>query len=181
MEAAESARALSAVDGAVRSTPDRHAPVTSYDLALLLHLVGAIGFFSGLAIAAAAHLAALRRDRPGEIAAVLALARTGVLVVGAATAVVLGSGLWLVSETGRSLRDGWIALSLALLVVAGVLGALGGRKAKRARLLAGRRAVEPRPDPAIQALLRDRVSLAANVGAAAAALGVLLLMVWRPG
>lgn len=94
---------------------------------------------------------------------------------------VLVSGLWLIEETGHSLGDGWLALSLVLLVVAGALGAVGGRKAKRARLLAERQAGDAHADPAIRLLLRDRVSLAANAAAAAAALGVLVLMVWRPG
>jgi uncharacterized membrane protein len=155
--------------------------VTSYDLALLLHLVAVIGFFAGMALAAAAQVAAGARRRPGEIAAVLALARMGVLLVGAATLLVFVSGLWLIEETGRSLGDGWMALSLVLLAVAGLLGAIGGRKPKRARLLAERQAVDTPPDPAIGALLRDRLSLAANALAAAAAFAILVLMVWRPG
>ena len=104
--------------------------MTSYDLALLLHLVAVIGFFAGMALAAAAQLGAWRRSRPGEIAAVLSLARTGVLLVGAGALLVLVSGLWLIEETGRSLGDGWIALSLALLAVAGLLGAIGGAQAE---------------------------------------------------
>ena len=154
--------------------------MTSYDLALLLHLAGAIGFFAGMALAAAAQVAAWARSRPGEIAAVLSLARTGVILVGASTLLVLISGLWLIEETGRSLGDGWIALSLVLLAVAGLLGAIGGRKPKRARLLAERQGADARPDPAIAALLRDRASLAANALAAACAFAILVLMVWRP-
>lgn len=155
--------------------------MTPYDAALLLHLLGVIGFFSGIAIAGAAQLAALRRERPGEIAAVLGLARTGVLLVGAGTALVLVSGLWLIEETGHSVGDGWVLLSLALLVVAGVLGAVGGGKAKRARRLAEQQGDVASADPAVAALLRDRVSLAANALATIAALAILVLMVWRPG
>jgi Predicted integral membrane protein (DUF2269) len=72
-------------------------------------------FFAGIALAAAAHFSARRLGRPGEIAAVLGLPRTGVIVVGAGTVLVLVSGLWLIEETGRSLGDGWIAGSLGLL------------------------------------------------------------------
>jgi uncharacterized membrane protein len=88
--------------------------------------------------------------------------------------------LWLIEETGRGLGDDWIALSPALLAVAGLLGAIGGRKPKRARLLAEGQAADALPDPAITALLRDRSSLAANILAAACALAILVLMVWRP-
>lgn len=154
--------------------------MTSYDYALLFHLVAVIGFFAGVAVAAAAQLGALHRDRPGEIAAVLGLARTGVIVVGLATALVLATGLWLIEETGHSLGDGWIALSLLLLVVAGLLGAVGGRKPKEARRLAESQPPDSAPDPAIRTLLSDRLALAANVLAAVAAFAILLLMVWRP-
>jgi uncharacterized membrane protein len=159
--------------------------VTTYEVALLFHLVAVIGFFSGVAVAAAAQLGAVRRQRPGEIAAVLGLARTGVLVVGVATLLVLATGLWLIEETGHSLGDGWLSLSLLLLVVAGALGAVGGRKPKQARKLAERQAAAGRgdslpPDPAIRTLLLDPVSLLANLLSAAAAVAILVLMVWRP-
>ena len=154
--------------------------MTSYDYALLLHLVAVIGFFAGVAVAAAAQLGAVRRERPGEIAAVLGLARAGVIVVGLATALVLATGLWLIEETGHSLGDGWIALSLLLLVAAGVLGAVGGRKPKEARRLAESHSPDSAPDPAIRALLSDRLSLAANALSAVAAFAILVLMVWRP-
>jgi len=152
--------------------------MTNYDWALLLHLVAVIAFFSGMAIATAAQVGAWRRERSGEVAAVLALARLGVLVVAVGLVLVLVSGLWLVEETRRSLGDGWISTSLLLLVVSLLLGAVGGRKAKLARRLAERQASEAPVGPEVQALLRDRAALAANVLAAAATLAVLVLMVW---
>jgi uncharacterized membrane protein len=155
--------------------------VTSYDYALLLHLVAVIGFFAGVAVAGAAQLGALRLERPGEVAAVLRLARSGVLLVGLAAILLLVSGLWLIEETGHSLGDGWIAVSLLLLVVSAALGALGGRKPKRARKLAERASTDDPPDPEIRALLRDRGALVANALAFAAAFAILVLMVWRPG
>ncbi len=154
--------------------------MTSYDWALLLHVLGVVGFFSGMAIATAAQLGAWRRERAGEVAAVLALARVGVLVVVAGLALVVASGLWLVDETGRSVDDAWITVSLLLLLVSVLLGAVGGRKAKAARRLAEAQAPEARVDALVQTLLRDRAALAANLLAAAAALGILVLMVWRP-
>ena len=110
--------------------------MTEYDWALLLHLTAVICFFSGMAIATAAQLGAWCRERSGDVAAVLSLARIGVLVVAVGLVLVLASGLWLVDETRRSLGDGWIATSLLLLLVSLLLGAVGGRKAKLARRLA---------------------------------------------
>lgn len=154
--------------------------MTSYDWALLLHLLAVIGFFSGFAVATAAQLGAWRREQAGEVAAVLTVARTGVLLVAAGLVLILVSGLWLIEETNRSLGDGWIAVSLLLLLVSLLLGAVGGRRARKARMLAASAPPDAPPDPAVFALLRDRASLAANVLATAAALGILVLMVWRP-
>lgn len=155
--------------------------MTSYDYALLLHLVAVIGFFAGVAVAAAAQLGAWRLERPGEVAAVLRLARSGVLLVGLAAILLLVSGLWLIEETGHSLGDGWIAVSLLLLVLSAALGAIGGPKPKRARKLAERASADAPLDPEIRALLRDRGALVANALAFAAAFAILVLMVWRPG
>jgi uncharacterized membrane protein len=154
--------------------------MTEYEWVLLLHLAAVICFFSGMAIATAAQVGAWRRERSGEVAAVLSLARVGVLVVGVGLVLVVGSGLWLVDETRRSLDDGWISASLLLLVVSLLFGAVGGRKAKLARRLAESQAPDAPVGREVRALLRDRAALAANVIAAAAALGILVLMVWRP-
>ena len=154
--------------------------MTEYDWALLLHLAAVICFVSGMAIATAAQLGAWRRERTGDVAAVLPLGRIGVLVVAVGLVLVLASGLWLVDETGRSLEDGWISASLLLLLVSLLLGAVGGRKAKLARRLAESQAPDASVGPELGTLLRDRASLAANVLAAAAALAILVVMVWRP-
>jgi hypothetical protein len=143
------------------------------DVAVLLHLAGAIAFFSGMAVAAAAQLAGSRRTVPGEVAAALSVARTGVALVGAGFVVLVASGPWLLELTPASAGDGWVAASGALLLAAAVLGAVGGRAPKRARLLA-----EAGEDS--RALLRDRRSLAANAAAAAAMVAILVLMVWQP-
>jgi hypothetical protein len=57
--------------------------VTDREWALLFHLVGLVLLFSGLTLAAAALAAARRREHPGEIAALLGLTRSGVVLVAA--------------------------------------------------------------------------------------------------
>jgi uncharacterized membrane protein len=152
-----------------------------YRLALFFHLVGAILFFSGLAVAAVAQAGARRRTRPAEIAALLATARVGVIIVGLGFLLVLGFGFWLVDLTGYGL-DGWVLASLGLLGFAIVAGAAGGQAPKRARKVAA--ALELRGDrmsPELAALLRDRRSALLNQAAAVAAIAILVLMVWKPG
>lgn len=152
-----------------------------YEWALFLHLAGAILFFAGLAVAAAGQAAARRRTRPSEVAALLGTARWGVLMVGLGAVAALAAGLWLLDLTAFGF-DGWVAASLALLAVAALAGGIGGQAPKRARLLAGRLAREgDRRSDDLERLLHDRVSDALNVLAAAAAVAILVLMVWKPG
>jgi uncharacterized membrane protein len=156
--------------------------VSHYDVALLMHLVGAIGFFAGIALAAAAMGAARRRERPSEIAAVLALARWGVVAVAVSTVLVLAFGFWLVDLAGHDLSEPWLVAALALFVFSIATGGAAGRVPRQARELAERLAAEgDRPTSEPRRLLDHRPSLVLNTLSFLAALTVLVLMVWRPG
>jgi uncharacterized membrane protein len=155
--------------------------VTVYEWALLLHLVGAIAFFAGIAVAAVAETAARRRRRPSEVAAILGTARSGVLLVALGLVLAVGAGFWLLEETVYGF-DGWIHAALALVAVALVAGAVGGQGPKRARRLAERLAgAGDQPSSELDAALRSPVAAAANAVAGLAAVGILVLMVWKPG
>jgi uncharacterized membrane protein len=107
-----------------------------------------------------------------------------VALVAAGGVVLVGSGLWLieVSNGFYSLGDGWIAGALGLLVLAFVVGAIGGQRPKRARLLAERLAAGNETSPVeLRALLDDRLSLALNYAAALLVVAALVIMVWKPG
>jgi uncharacterized membrane protein len=157
--------------------------VSAYQIALLLHIAGAIAYFAGITAAGLAFLSAARQQRPSEIAAVLALARSGVLVALAGTALLLGCAFWLVELSGSiDMGDGWVSAALALFVAAAVLGGIAGQAPKKARKLAAALAGgDDRRTPELDRLLADRPSLALNVLAALAAIAVLVLMVWQPG
>ena len=158
--------------------------MTEREWALLLHLAGVALIFSGMSVAAVAHAGARRRERAGEIAALLGLTRAGVALLAAGAFVIVGSGLWLieVSDGLFSLGDGWIAGALGLLVLAFVLGALGGQRPRRARLLAARLERQGEtPAAEVRALLDDPLSRALNYAAALAVVAALVIMVWKPG
>jgi uncharacterized membrane protein len=157
--------------------------MSEHDWALLLHLIGVVLLFSGMTVAAVADEAARRREHPSEIAALLAPARVGVVFVATGTVCILAGGFWLVgSSQAYSLGDGWIGASLALLVVAFVLGGLGGQRPKQARLLASRLAREgDAASPELRNLLDGPLSRAANYLAAVAVIAALVIMVWKPG
>ncbi len=68
---------------------------TSYDIALVLHLLGALAFVAGIVLAGVAFEAARRRQRPAEIALLLSLTRFGVLLLAIGTLLIAAFGLWL--------------------------------------------------------------------------------------
>jgi uncharacterized membrane protein len=152
-----------------------------YEWALFAHLAGAISFFAGLAVAAVGQTAARRRSRPSEVAALLGTARWGVVLVAAGLLLVLGSGFWLLDLTLYGF-DTWIVAALALLAFTIVAGGIGGQGPKRARRLAERLAREgDTASPELETLLHDRLADALNWASAAAAVAILVLMVWKPG
>jgi uncharacterized membrane protein len=152
------------------------------DLALFLHLLGAFAFVSGAALAGVVFEAARRRESAAEIALMLGLARVGALLVVLGFLLVLGFGLWLVDLGDWGYGSGWVEAAIGLLVVAMLLGALGGRTPKQARLLASRLAAERKPaSPELRRLLDDRRALALNYLSGLLVLAVLVLMVWKPG
>jgi uncharacterized membrane protein len=158
--------------------------VTEAEWALLCHLAGVILLFSGLAVAAVVLAGARRRDAPAEIAALLGLTRVGVALVAGGGLVIVASGLWLLEVYADlySLGDGWIGGALGLLVLAFVLGAIGGQRPKRARKLAAQLTREGGAHtPELRRLLDDGLSRAFNYAAAIAMIAALVLMVWRPG
>jgi hypothetical protein len=150
--------------------------------ALLLHLLGVLALTSGIVVAGAAHAVARRRDSPEAIAALLGLARIGVLLAGPGALVVVGAGAWLVHLEHLSvLHTEWLRSAVGLFVVSLALGAGGGQGPKQARLLATELAQAGRPVTAeLEPLLADRRARLLNPASAVAMLGVLVLMVYRP-
>jgi uncharacterized membrane protein len=150
------------------------------DIALFFHLLGALLFVAGLVIAGTAFEAARRRALSSEIALLLGFTRVGVLLVGIGGLLLPVFGLWLVHLGHFGYGSGWVDASIALYVVALVLGGLGGRRPKQARLLAARLAAEQAPaNVELRALLDDPVSRAANYGSLAVVLAILVLMVFK--
>jgi uncharacterized membrane protein len=156
--------------------------VSKYDWALFLHITGAFLFLGGAVIAGVFSLAALGRERPSEIAALLRRTRWGIAAVSIGVLMTLGFGLWLVDIVGYGWGDAWIVVSLVLWVVSNAFGGIGGRRDKETRLLAERLAAEgDAPSPELRARLRDPVSIALSWGSGFVALAILALMVWKPG
>jgi uncharacterized membrane protein len=151
------------------------------DVALFLHITGALVLAGGVVAAGVAFEAARRRRHPAEIALLLGLTRIGAAAIGAGTLLVLVCGLWLVHLDHLGLGTRWVTAALVLVAMMIVLGALGGRRPRQARRLATDLAGRGEPATAeLRSLLDDPASRVANYLAAACIPAILWLMVSKP-
>jgi uncharacterized membrane protein len=149
---------------------------------LFFHLLGAVSFFAGAAVAGTLQVAAIRRERPSEIHALLRLTRVGVALVGTGALLTLVFGIALAEHEGFGLSPAWIQAALGLWVAAMALGGYGGRTARHARHLAERLAAEgDAPSPELRALVAARGPLWASYASGLMLIAILALMVWQPG
>lgn len=148
---------------------------------LFFHLLGAVCFFAGAAVAGTLQLAAIRRERPSEIHALLRLTRVGVALVGAGALLTLVFGIALAQHEDLGFSPAWIQAALGLWVASMALGAYGGRTARHARGLAERLAAEgDAPSPELRALVAARGPLWASYASGLLLVVILALMVWQP-
>ncbi|MCC6223863.1 MAG: DUF2269 family protein [Thermoleophilia bacterium] len=156
--------------------------MSRFEIALVLHVLGAIVMLGGIITAGLAFYAARRRRRPSEIAAILSLSRWGVVTGAVGFLLVTAFGLWLVTLGGFGYGADWLVATYVLFGVSNLLGGVTGRPLKRARLLAERLAAsDDPPTDELHRLLRDRPAEILNHLSTALMLAVLVLMVWRPG
>jgi uncharacterized membrane protein len=149
---------------------------------LFFHLLGAVSFFAGAAVAGTLQLAAIRRERPSEIRELLRLTRVGAVLVGIGGLLTLAFGIALAEHEGLGLWPAWIQAALGLWVAAMALGGYGGRTARHARRLAERLAAEgDEPSPELHTLLAARGPLWASYASGLMLFAILALMVWQPG
>ena len=148
---------------------------------LFFHLLGAVCFFAGGAVVGTLQLAAIRRERPGEVYALLRLAPVGAVLVGLGAVLTLGFGLALAEHEGFGLSPAWIQAALGLWVAAMAVGGYGGRTARHARHLAERLAADgDEPSSELHALVAAPLPLAASLASGIMLLAILSLMVWQP-
>ena len=149
---------------------------------LFFHLLGAVSFFAGAAVVGTLQLAAIRRERPSEIYALLRLAPVGAALVGTGALLTLVFGIALAEHGGFGFSEAWIQAALGLWIAAMMVGGYGGRTARHARHLAERLAAEgDAPSPELHALVAAPLPFAASLASGVMLLAILALMVWQPG
>ena len=156
--------------------------MSTYETLLLVHLLGAALFVSGAVVAGAMQLTAMRRERPSEVALCFRTARVGAVLTGIGSLTALAFGIWLAEHVGYGIGSEWVLGSLGLWMLANGLGEAGGRRHRRTREAAERLAREgDRPSEELRSLVADRPALALSYASTAALVGILVLMVWKPG
>jgi uncharacterized membrane protein len=146
------------------------------------HVLGALLFLAGAIVAGAYNVAAMRSERPSEVAGSLRKARLALIPIAIGALLTLVLGLLLVHRQGYSFGETWIVASLVLYVVALVSGQLGGTRDRHTRELAERLASEgDAPSGELRARLRDPVSLTLSWGSGLAVLVIFVLMLAKPG
>jgi uncharacterized membrane protein len=126
-------------------------------------------------------IAAMRRERPSEIALLLRTIRTAVALLGVGALATLVFGLALVGNEDIGFGTGWVDAAIALWFAAMALGGAGGRTARHARYLAEKLAAEgDQPSEELRALVAHRPSLLLSYASTAAVVAILVLMVWKP-
>jgi uncharacterized membrane protein len=157
--------------------------VDRYHWLLVFHMTGALLLLGGAVFAGILNAAALRRERPSEIVVLYRLARIAVSAISVGMPLVLVFGIWLVTDLDFvKWSNTWVILALVGWVLAGALGGAGGKREKETRLLAERLAAEgDAPSLELHARMRDPVTLALSWGSGVVVLGILALMIWKPG
>lgn len=156
--------------------------MSKYDWLLFLHVTGAFCVLGGAVMAGVFNIAALRRERPSEIALLFRLTRVAVVSIGLGMGLTLVFGLWLAHYLGYSWGQTWIVLALVFWVLSNALGGIGGGREKRLRQLAERLASEgDAPSPELSAQLHDLRWMALNWVSGLLIVTILALMVWKPG
>lgn len=151
------------------------------ELFLYLHVLGALIFVSGVAVAGVAFESGRRRTSAAEIALLLGLSRVGVALVALGAILILACGTVLAQIEDLTLTAGWLGASLGLFILALALGAVGGQRPKQARRLAAKLAGEGSDVTSeLRALLDDLLSRLANYLSLLIILAVLALMVFKP-
>jgi cytochrome c biogenesis factor len=151
--------------------------VTRYETLLVLHIASAFTFVSAYTMVSALLVACLRIESRERALALLRLARPADALAWVGATGTLVFGLWLVfDEELYDLLDGWVIGALVLWLVA-------EEAIRREDLLfkKGRQVVRSGGPAELRNVLHSRHAVALHVVGGAALLGILILMIYKPG
>jgi uncharacterized membrane protein len=157
--------------------------VDRYQWLLVFHMTGAFLLLGGAVFAGILNAAAMRSERPSEVVVLYRLVQIAVRAISAGMLLTIAFGIWLVADLDFvKWSNTWVILALVGWVLANALGGIGGRREKATRQLAERLAAEgDAPSSELRARMRDPLTLALSWGSGIVVIGILALMIWKPG
>ncbi len=157
--------------------------MSRYDWLLFLHITSGLAFFSAYTIVSAVLIAGQRTASAATVRALLRLARPADVLAWIGATGTLVFGVWLVVDLeAYQLRDGWVVGAFALWLVAEEVIRREDLFFKRASRIARATHVGARqPTDDAPAVLRSRHTLVMHVFGSLALLGMLFLMIFKPG
>jgi uncharacterized membrane protein len=157
--------------------------VDRYHWLLVFHMTGAFLLLGGAVFAGILNAAAMRSERPREVVVLYRLVQIAVRAISLGMLLTIAFGIWLVADLDFvKWSNTWVILALIGWVLANALGGIGGRREKATRQLAERLAAEgDAPSSELRARMRDPLTLALSWGSGVVVIGILALMIWKPG
>ena len=156
-----------------------------YDLALFLHLLGVVLLVAAVTTTLVATLRAQTAASVGQLRTLTAVTKKIDVVIGPATMLILGSGLYMVSRHGDDggihWTSGWVDVAIAIFLLMSVLGpTVEAGHAKR--LLQAVQGLPDGPVPAdVDALRRSPLATSVSLFGTAQIVAFLYLMTNKPG
>jgi len=157
--------------------------VSRYDWLLFLHITSGLAFFAAYTIVSAVLIAGQRTASAATVRALLRLTRPADVLAWIGATGTLVFGIWLVVDLDAyQLWDGWVVGAFALWLVAEEVIRREDLFFKRARRLARatHAGARQRTDD-VPVALRSRHTLVMHVFGSLALLGMLFLMIFKPG
>jgi hypothetical protein len=157
--------------------------VSRYEWLLFLHIASGLAFFSAYTIVSAVLIGGQRTASAATVRALLRLTRPADVLAWIGATGTLVFGVWLVVDLeAYQLRDGWVVGAFALWLVAEEVIRREDLFFKRAsRIAPATRADAPERTDEVRAVLRSRHTLVMHVFGSLALLGMLFLMIFKPG
>jgi uncharacterized membrane protein len=158
--------------------------VTLNDWLLFLHVAAAFAVVAAITVFTILVIVGRRIDRPAEAVAIFRVGDPANILVQAGTAVTLVLGVWLAIRLPEYHPwDSWLIGAYVLWAVAGGAGAAAGKEymriQKRAQELVAEGRLEPSPE--LRTELHATRPLVFHLVTTAAVLGLLVLMIFKPG
>lgn len=154
--------------------------MTAYEAALFLHIVGLTGMFAGIGVTMTVLHFARRAETVSAVRPLMPLAALGGKTIPLFSVLVLVTGVYMVEDVWKW-DVGWIQVSLATFVILFAMGPLINARRTRAIGMEAQRAPDGAVSGDLARLLEDPVLHTSEITMTLATVGIIYLMVVKPG